>query len=129
MDTAEEKYQALKNIFWDYNIELLPLKNIVDGQLKSLNEYERELIINRMFERLSWYDLLDILGLTVIKEYLTQETISRIRFPELRAKYEYLRRVLSGEPLSFTGWGDAYYSKIRHTLFSNRWYSIKPTLL
>ncbi|MBU0558734.1 MAG: hypothetical protein KKD86_15210 [Bacteroidetes bacterium] len=127
--TTEEKLEALKKIFWDYNTQMLPLDKIVAGDLKSIDEYERALLLNRMLERLSWYDLLDILSLKTLKEYLTKETISRIRFIELRNKYEYLRSVLSGEPLSFTGWGDAYYSRIKHTLFSNRWYSTKQTLL
>ena len=129
MMTTEEKYKALKKIFWDYNIALLPLNKIAEGDFKSIDAYEFKLLLNRMLERLSWYELLEILELAAIKEYLTIETISKIRFVELRDKYEYLRKVLSGEPLSFTGWGDAYYSKIKHTLFSNRWYSIKQTLL
>ena len=125
MIASHEKYQKLKNIFWDYNVERLPLNKIVENDLKSIDDYELKFILNRMFERLSWYDLLEILGVSTIKYYLTQETISKIRFVELREKYEYLRKVLSGEPISFTGWGDEYYSKIKHTLFSNRWYSIK----
>ena len=123
--TSHEKYQKLKNIFWDYNVELLPLNKIVECDLQLIDDYELKFILNRMLERLSWYDLLEILGTSSIKNYLTQETISKIRFVELREKYEYLRKVLSGEPISFTGWGAEYYSKIKHTLFSNRWYSIK----
>jgi hypothetical protein len=85
--------------------------------------------VNRMFERLNWHELMDILGVDRIKKLLTKESISRIRFPELRERYEFIRKILSREPVSFTGWGDAYHQRIKHTLFSDRWYRSKPTLL
>jgi hypothetical protein len=81
-----------------------------------------------MLERLNWYDLLEILGLDIIKQVLDQNTIDGLRHHELREKYGFLRKVLSGENVSFTGWGDEYYQQIKHTLFSNRWYRFKPTL-
>ena len=86
MMTSHEKYQKLRNIFWDYNVELLPLNKIVECDLKSIDDYELKFILNRMFERLSWYDLLEILGIPSLKYYLTQEAISKIRFVELREK-------------------------------------------
>lgn len=115
--TSEEKYQTLAKIFWDYNVDMLPLKKIIEGDFDSMDDYVFNMILNRMLERLSWYELLEILGIDSIKKYLTQERISKIRFAELRDKYEFIRKVLSGEPISFTGWGDEYYSKIKHTLF------------
>lgn len=127
--SIEEKYNTLKKIFWDYNIDLLPLNKIVNMQFDDIDKYEFDLIVNRMLERLSWYELLEILGLELIKKFLTTETISKIRFTELRDKYEFIRKILSGETVSFTGWGDEYYQQIKHTLFSNRWYSTKQVLL
>lgn len=127
--SIEEKYNTLKKIFWDYNIDLLPLNKIVNMQFDDIDKYEFDLIVNRMLERLSWYELLEILGLELIKKFLTTETISKIRFTELRDKYEFIRKILSGETVSFTGWGDEYYQQIKHTLFSNRWYSTKQALL
>ena len=127
--TTEEKLNRLKEIFWDYDIEKLPVDKIINMEFKHDDDYSYNLIINRMLERLDWYDLLDILGSDRIKEVLTKERISKLRFSELRDKYEFLRKILSGENVSFTGWGDGYYNQIKHTLFSNRWYSIKQTLL
>jgi hypothetical protein len=126
--TIEEKYNTIKKIFWDYNIEKFLLQKVAAGDFDSIDNYDHNLVLNRMLERLSWYELLEILGLDMIKQYLTKENISKIRFVELREKYEFLRKVLWGEPISFTGWGDEYYSKIKHTLFSNRWYAIGITM-
>jgi hypothetical protein len=127
--TLEEKTKALKKIFWDYNTEKLPLDTAANGNLGSLGEYEFNLIFNRMLERLSWYELLDIVGVESLKRYLTKERIAKLRFAEMRDKYEFIRKILSGEPVSLAGWGDEYYQKIKHTLFSHRWYSTKQALL
>jgi hypothetical protein len=92
------------------------------GDLQSIDKYTFNFIIVRMLERLSWYDLLEILGPENLKQILIPEIIDKLHSKELRAKYEFIRKILSGEDLSFTGWGDAYYQRIKHTLFSNRWY-------
>jgi len=126
--TFEEKYIVLKKIFWDYHTEKLPLEKIINGDFHSVDDYSFNLIIVRMFERLNWYDLIEILGLNKIRQLLTVDTIAKLHFTELRDKYEFLRKVLSGEDVSFTGWGDAYYQQIKHTLFSNRWYSPQQAL-
>ncbi len=127
--TPEEKYRTLKIIFWDYRTDLLPLDKVINRELDSIGDYEFNMMLNRMLERLSWYDLLEILGPDAIKRLLTKVTISKIRFNELRERYELIRKILSGEVVSFTGWGDEYYNKIKHTLFSHRWYSTKQALL
>ncbi|MFZ1976582.1 MAG: hypothetical protein WAV76_01390, partial [Bacteroidota bacterium] len=70
-----------------------------------------------------------ILGIEKVKLLLKKETIANIRQKELRERYEFIRKILFGEAVSFTGWGDEYYQKIKHTLFSNRWYRSKQALL
>jgi hypothetical protein len=118
----KEKYDILTKIFWDYHVDKLPLNSIIMGDLQSIDKYTFNFIIVRMLERLSWYDLLEILGPENLKQILIPEIINKLHSKELRAKYEFIRKILSGEDLSFTGWGDAYYQRIKHTLFSNRWY-------
>lgn len=118
----KEKYDILTKIFWDYHVDKLPLNSIIMGDLQSIDKYTFNFIIVRMLERLSWYDLLEILGPENLKQILIPEIIDKLHSKELRAKYEFIRKILSGEDLSFTGWGDAYYQRIKHTLFSNRWY-------
>lgn len=117
----EEKYRVLKSIFWDYNVKLLPLEKIVERDLNSIDSYELKLIIKRMLERLNWYELLDILGLDLIKKFLTTEIIGSLRNKELKDRYERIRRILFNEPLPFTGWDPEYREKIKSTLLSYRW--------
>lgn len=121
MNTTQ-KYETIKKIFWDYHFEQLPVDKIISGNFSAITEYERNFIFRRMLERLTWYELLDILGTEKIKQLITREMISKLPDKALRNKYEFIGRILSGENLSFTGWGDAYYQRIKHTLFSNRWY-------
>ena len=118
----EEKYIVLKNIFWDYNADLLPLAKVIGRDLNYIDDYDFNLIFKRMFERLSWYELLDILGIDIIKKLLTPERTSKLRSKELRYRYERIRRILFKEPLPFTGWDPEYRKRIKATLLSNRWY-------
>lgn len=120
--TVEEKYKALKNIFWDYNTSLLPLDKVIKRDLNSIDNYEFNLILNRMLERLNWYELLDILGIDIIKKLLTPEVIVKLRSKELKDRYERIRRILLKEHLPFSGWDPEYRKRIKATLLSNRWY-------
>jgi hypothetical protein len=120
--TYEEKYKALTNIFWDYNINLLPFNRVIERDSGSIDDYEWKLILNRMLERLSWYELLEILGVDLIKKSLTRETIGKLRNKELKERYERIRRILFKEPLPLSGWDPEYRKRIKATLLSNRWY-------
>jgi hypothetical protein len=119
----EEKYNTLKKIFWDYNIELLPLNKIVNMQFDEIDKYEFELIINRMLERLSWIDLLDILGVDKLKEILGSGSLNKLRRRDLKERYERIRRILYKESLPLSGWDPEYIKGIKTTLLSNRWYA------
>ena len=121
--SIEEKYIILKRIFWDYNINLLSLDKIAALQLDEIDRYELDLIINRMLERLSWFDLLDILGVDLLKKILASGSINRLRSNELKDRYERIRRILFKEPLPVSGWDSEYIKRIKTTLLSNRWYA------
>ncbi len=126
--SKEEQLQLLRTIFWDYNPPETDLLEVVTGFSKE-GLIPRENIFVRMLERLGWHEILEIIDVQTVKELLTPSVISRIRQPELRERYEFIRSVLSGSPLSFTGWGDEYYQRIKHTLFSDRWYRTQQTVL
>ena len=119
--TSEKKYKVLKSIFWDYNTDLLSLDKLIAGDTNSIDEYNFKLILNRILERLNWYELIDILGIELLKKNLTPETINRLRTQELKNRYERIRRILYKEPLPFTGWDPEYRKRIRATLLSYRW--------
>jgi hypothetical protein len=126
--SIEEKQQLLRSIFWDYHLTGKELLDVVTGVAQE-GLIARENILLRMLERLGWHDIVEIVGVKSLKELLTPALIIRIRQSELRIRYEFIRSVLSGATLSFTGWGDEYYQGIKHTLFSHRWYSTQQTLL
>jgi hypothetical protein len=119
--SPEKKYKVLKSIFWDYNTDLLPLHKLIAGELNSIDDYELKLMLNRMLERLNWYELIDILGIDLIKKLLTPEIISKLRNKELKERYERIRRILFKEPLPFSGWDPEYRKGIKTTLLSYRW--------
>ena len=118
--TRKEKYGTLKKIFWDYNVEFLPLDNFIKMETDDIDEYVYNLVVTRMLERLNWYDIIDILGIEQLKKILSQDTIKRLRSNELKERYERIRRILFKEPLSLSGWDPEYIKRIRTTLLSYR---------
>jgi len=119
--SLEEKYKILKSIFWNYNTDLLPFNKVIERDINSIDDYEFKLMLNRMLERLNWYELMDILGIDLIKKLLTPEIISKLRNKELKDRYERIRRILFKEPLSISGWDPEYRKRIKTTLLSYRW--------
>ena len=119
--SVDEKNKVLKSIFWDYNTELLPFDKLIEGDINAIDDYEFKLILTRMLERLNWYELMDILGIDLIKRLLTPEIISKLRNNELKERYERIRRILFEEPLPVSGWDPEYRKRIKTTLLSYRW--------
>jgi hypothetical protein len=113
---------ALKSIIWDYDVAPGELYEVITGQRAKAGPFTFERLFVRMLERLSWYELIDLLGMEYLKQRLSQQIIDKVRFKTLRGRYENVRKVLSGEPLSFSGWNPEYREEIKHTLLSNRWY-------
>ena len=123
-NVAEKKKieNILAKIIWDYDVKPYDLYLVHAGKREAAGPFTTEKIFIRMLERLSWYDLLDIVGLDFLKRNLTGELIKNIRFHDLREKYEFVRKILQGEAVSFSGWSVEYREKIESTLLSNRWY-------
>ena len=121
MEKAEIQ-KLLQPIVWDYHIVPYELYEVAIGQKEHVGWFTQERALIRILERLSWYDLVNLFGIDKLTKLLTKEIISQIRFKTLQEKYEFARKVLQGEPVSFSGWNPEYREKIRHTLLSNRWY-------
>jgi hypothetical protein len=113
---------ALRGIIWDYDVDPDELFEVITGKREKSGPFDAERIFVRMLERLSWYELIELLGLEFIKNHLSKDVIRKIRFKALRGRYETIRKVLSGDTLSFSGWDHEYREKIKHTLLSNRWH-------
>ena len=110
-----------RRIFWDYNIEASQLCNILSGTDPGNNWLNKESILIRMFERLSWYELLEIFGEKEIISILSDTFIQRLRHPALKRRYEIIRQILKGKPLSVSGWDSAHRERLQNTTLSNRW--------
>jgi len=109
-------------ILWDYSVDPLEFYEAAAGRNDKAGPFDQERALIRCLERLSWYDLLKIFGIDFLKTHLTKTLISKLRFQQMRDKYEFLRKVLQGEDVSFSGWNSETRDRIEHTLLSNRWY-------
>jgi hypothetical protein len=113
---------VLKSIIWDYDVSPGELYEVITGQRLKAGPFTFDRLFVRMLERLSWYELIDLLGMEYLKQHLSQRVIDKVRFKTLRGRYETVRKLLSGHPVSFSGWDPEYREEIKHTLLSNRWY-------
>ncbi|MBL7095101.1 hypothetical protein ISS22_14140 [candidate division KSB1 bacterium] len=89
----------LTNIIWDYDVKPYDLYLVLAGKRESAGPFTAEKIFIRILERLSWYDLLDIVGLDFLKRNLTGERIERkIGYVILRTEgYETIDEVVFGD--------------------------------
>ena len=119
---------ALTGIIWDYKTDPDELFEVLTGQRLKAGPFTFERLLVRMLERLSWYELIDLLGLEYLRQNLTREIIAKIRFKTLRRRYERVSQFLSGHTVSLSGWDPEYREEIKHTLLSNRWHRTRQTL-
>ena len=125
----DEIRALLRPILWDYDLDPYEFYEVAAGTRARLGMFTQDTALIRLFERLGWYDLIDLFGLDELTRLLTKERIAKLRIPELRERYELARKVLHGEPVSLSGWSPEYREKIRRTLLSHRWYRAEPGLL
>jgi hypothetical protein len=113
---------TLAGVIWDYDVNMDEVFELLTGKRSTAGPFTFDRLWVRMLERLSWYELCELLGLDYIQQHLTEEIVAKIRMKTLRRRYETIRQFLSGNPVSLTGWNPEYREEIRHTLLSNRWY-------
>lgn len=113
--------QKIRNVFWDYNINPHELYLIATDKKPGKGFFNKEYLLKRLLERLSWYEIIEIFGIDYIKVNLTPKIIFGIRNPILKRRYEFIRKVLQGEALSFTGWSDENRKRLKSSVLSHRW--------
>ena len=126
---SESSLAIIKSIFWDYNVDPEVLYKVLNGEVECYFHLTKDRILIRMLERLNWYDILNVVGFDYMKENLTKEIIANLRFKALKEKYEFVRKILQGEPVPSDGWDIEYRKKVQSTLLSHRWYRTIPALL
>jgi|SRR5665647_607812 len=94
MDTAE-KNRILNQILWDYNISTEDIEAVLKGERKLAGHYSREMIFQKILESYSWFTIIQLFSPNEIQDLLTKKTISKLRSPSLRQKYEFVQKRLS----------------------------------
>jgi hypothetical protein len=114
--------ETLKPVFWDYEVDVNQLYLITLGEEPAFAFFTKEYILKRILERVPWYIILKLYGKDYLRLNLTHELIEKIRNQEIRNRYELVRKVLHGEPVSLTGWSLENRTRLKNTTLSDRWY-------
>ena len=115
--------KALRPYLWDYNADPIAYYRLVKfGKRSPKAPFDIDRSIVRLLERMQWYDLIGVFGLSGMKKMITRKRIDLLRDPLLKEHYEFARQLLHKEPLSISGWRPEYRKKIKATLLSDRRY-------
>lgn len=123
MILKEEIRKQIESVFWDYNVDPDEIYLTVIGEKDTEGFFTKEKILLRLIERLSWYELNDLLGKDYLAKNLTKSITGKIRNPQIRHRYEIIRKILSGEAVSTSGWSDKNRKRLKASVLSDRRYS------
>ena len=126
--TRQRIEMIIKPVLWGYQIDPYEFYELAIGRRKRIGLFTPERALLRLLERLNWYELLELFGMEFLRKKLTKSLIANIHNAHLRRKYEFIRKILQGETVSFSRWGSAPHQRTEHTLLSNRWYRTKSPL-
>ena len=93
METTE-KNKLLNQILWDYNISIEELDDVLTGKKTRAGHYTLEMLFQKMIETYSWFTIIQLFTPNDIQFLLTNQTISKLRSPSLRKKYEFVQKRL-----------------------------------
>ena len=99
----DKKRELLKKLYWDKNIDIDYILKLLEGG-REINPGDRTDLYCRLLTTYDWYTLLKLVSIDRLgSEVLDDVVLSRL-FPDaLRKKYQYARRVLSGQIVSSSG--------------------------
>lgn len=115
----------IRRIIWDYNVDTEKLYAFLTGEQDWFHHFSRETLYIRILERLSWYEILDCLPLTVIKKMLRPKILSMLRSHSMRRKYDYAAGILHKQSLPPSRWDHRNNRSNEYPILSDRWYSLK----
>lgn len=81
----------LDHLLWDYNISSEEAYQVLIGEKERAGHYNANSLFKKLIESFPWYAIMDILPLVRIKELLDQQDLSKLRFPDIRKRYEYIK--------------------------------------
>ncbi len=87
--------RILKKLYWDRNIDLIYLTQLLDGRPERILGDKIDLH-RRFLISFDWYTLLKLFSIETLKnEVLNEKVICRLYPKELRKRYRYARDILS----------------------------------
>lgn len=81
----------LDHLLWDYNISSEEAYQVLIGERERAGHYNANSLFKKLIESFPWYAVMDILPLARIKELLDQQDLSKLRFPDIQKRYEYIK--------------------------------------
>ena len=91
---TQEKDKILKQILWDYHIPSEEIVAVFKGEKNLAGHYSRQMLFQKMIESYSWFTIIQMFTPNEIQALLTNQTISKLRSPSLRKKYEFVQKRL-----------------------------------
>ena len=123
MILRKEIIKKIKSVYWDYKIDPAEIYLTIIGENTAKGFFSKEKILIRLIERLSWYELIDLVGKEYLTKNLNKTIIEKIRNHQIRNKYESVRKILQGDAVSPAGWSNQNRKRLKASILSDRWYS------
>ena len=99
----EEKKKRLSQLFWDSEIDIDYLFDILEGSRTAEAENELINLYRRLLNTFDWYTLLRLIPEKRLIDALDNKILSRLYPKELKNRFTYARSVLSRKHLSISG--------------------------
>lgn len=94
--SEDKKRELLHKLFWDKNVDIEYVLKLLEGGPEQFPGDKVNLYC-RLLTTYGWYTLLKLIPSDRLKNEALSETVIERLFPnELREKYQYARKVLSG---------------------------------
>ena len=101
--SKDKKRELLVKAFWDKNVDIEYILNLLEGGAESVPG-DRINLYHRLLTTYDWYTLLKLIPIDRLKNEALSEAVLNHLFPdELRKKYKYAQRILSGKAVPLSG--------------------------
>lgn len=121
--TREKRLEWIEKLVWDYATSPEDILYAIEHPTKE-NEWLRQKMFVRSFERMKWQDVVRFWGIETCKRMDSSAIRGNIR-PSLRNRYDYIFGILRGEAVSVSKQYIEDYRKIITPFLSDRWYNHK----
>ena len=90
----KSKRLIYRQLMWDYNISPEEVDKLIKGETEYAGHYDINNLFRKMLESFPWFIILQIFEIDAILKLLTDKTINKLRMPDLRNKYRYVKNRL-----------------------------------